>query len=151
MASFIFDIWFRPLISTDLGLLSSLEQSRLGNALASLLTHIVTASAVSLADSNPLRIATLYEAHSNTLLKLAAYCGGYSAQSGKRFDVQDTLEQVNAMGVTFDSLMYELEPDVANFIESSDDLKVLSVPCALCFVLCVPRLMSLQHFDFAGS
>ena len=112
----------RPIHELDLELLASLEQTRLTVALSPLVDKLRSAAAVSLTDANPALLLIRYQTYSDVLLKLSSYCGVYSSQSGKRYDIDGLLNRLYSE--SFDSVLYSLEPDLGDFTESSDDLKV---------------------------
>lgn len=112
----------RPLHELDLDLLVSLEQARLTAALTPLLDKMRSSSAVSLAEANPALLLSRYDTHSNVLLKLSSYCGFYNSQSGKRYDINGLLDRLYSE--SFEAVLFSLEPDMSDFSESSDDLKV---------------------------
>lgn len=112
----------RPIHELDLELLTTLEQGRLTAALAPLMDKLRSASAVSLTEANPALLLSQYDTNSNVMLKLSSYCGFYNSQSGKRFDIDGLLNRLYSE--SFESVLFSLEPDMSDFAESSDDLKV---------------------------
>lgn len=124
----------RPIHELDLELLASLEQSRLTAAVVPLLDKMRAASAVSLTETDPTQLLSRYETHSNALLKLSSYCGYYNSQSGKRYDINGLLDRLYSE--SFESVLFSLEPDMSDFTDSSDDLKV-HCPLFLCQLLII--------------
>ena len=69
---------------------------------------------------------------SDLFLRLSSYCGVYSGLSGKRFDLTSTLQPFgfdfsddgDLTSPDFGSLVYNVYPQLLNFSEPTQDLKV---------------------------
>jgi hypothetical protein len=86
-------------VFTDLVLLSTLEFSRLGEALLPIVRGQPSSSASAISTSGVAKALLSSRQHSDLFLRLSAYCGGFNSNTQKhRYDTAGALEQVRTRG-----------------------------------------------------